>query len=88
MSDLHCIKLHDVSLAATAVVSKMELGCHDLGSILAGMPSAFLSAAELLHSASSAVPLSAKLASCQLLASLMPSQEKADIMLKTSIGDY
>lgn len=71
-------KLNDGLYAATALIAKAELSCHDLGCVFGGMPCVFLSAAAALHSTSSTLPLSAKLASCQLLASLMPSQEKAN----------
>ena len=85
-------KLNNGAYAATALISKAELSCHDLGRIFGSMPCAFLSAAAALHSTSATLPLSAKLASCQLLASLMPSQEKANAVLEgltgTCFDDY
>ena len=85
-------KLNDGYYAVSAMLSKAELGCHELGCIFGSMPCAFLSAAAALHSTTSKMPLSAKLASCELLASLMPSQEKSNAALEgltgTCFDDY
>lgn len=73
-------------LAAAAVACRGHMSCDDLMGVLASLPCAFLLAAAALHSPASTAPLSARLASCQLLTSLMPSQDRADAVLGNVTG--
>ena len=70
--------------AGAAVLSKGDVTHAELSNILTNLPYAISSAA--LHAPMSSVPLSGKLASCRLLASLLPSQELCDIVLSSSTG--
>ena len=63
-----------------------EATCAQLNSILGRLPNAFCSAAAALHAPASAVPLPVKLASCKLLALVMPTQDLADTVLKKRPG--
>lgn len=64
-----------------------EATCSQLNSILERLPIAYCSAAAALHAPTSVVPLPVKLASCRLLALVMPTQELADIVLKKRAGN-
>ncbi len=55
--------------------------CSQLSSILSRLPNDFCLAAAALHAPASAMPLPTKLASCKLLALLMPTQDIADVVL-------
>ena len=74
-------------IAGAAVLAAGEASCSQLNSILERLPHAFCSAAAALHAPASAVPLPVKLASCKLLALVMPTQELADIVLKKRAGN-
>ena len=72
--------------AGAAVLSKGDVTHAELSNILTNLPYAISSAAAALHAPMSSVPLSGKLASCRLLASLLPSQELCDIVQSSSTG--
>lgn len=72
--------------AGAAVLAGGHVNCSQLSNILPRLPNAFCLAAAALHAPASAVPLSTKLASCKLLALLMPTQHTADVVLRASPG--
>ena len=72
--------------AGAAVLAGGHVSCSQLSSILSRLPNAFSLAAAALHAPASAVPLPTKLASCSLLALLMPTQDIADVVLSTPPG--
>jgi len=63
------------------VLSGGELTGAQLGDLLVNLPCKFSAAAAGLHAPASTAPLPAKLASCRLLALLMPTQHLADTAL-------
>ncbi|DBA67372.1 TPA: hypothetical protein ACH3X2_001663 [Trebouxia sp. C0005] len=79
--------LQHVAHAGAAVLAGGHVNCSQLSNILPRLPNAFCLAAAALHAPASAVPLSTKLASCKLLALLMPTQHTADVVLRASPGD-
>ncbi len=72
--------------AGAAVLAGGHVSCSQLSSILPRLPNAFCLAVAALHAPASAVPLPTKLASCKLLALLMPTQDIADVVLSTPPG--
>jgi len=72
--------------AGAAVLAGGHASCSQLSSILPRLPNAFCLAAAALHAPASAAPLPTKLASCKLLALLMPTQEIADVVLSQPSG--
>ena len=81
-------KPHDKRLggAGAAVLAGGHVTCSQLSSILPRLPNAFCLAAAALHAPASVMPLPTKLASCKLLALLMPTQDIADVVLSTPPG--
>jgi len=72
--------------AGAAVLAGGHVSCSQLSSILTRLPNAFCLAAAALHAPASAMPLPTKLASCKLLALLMPTQDIADVVLSNPPG--
>jgi len=72
--------------AGAAVLAGGHVSCSQLSSILPSLPNAFCLAAAALHAPASVMPLPTKLASCNLLALLIPTQDIADVVLSTPPG--
>ncbi len=72
--------------AGAAVLAGGHVSRSQLSSILTRLPNAFCLAAAALHAPASAMPLLTKLASCKLLALLMPTQDIADVVLSNPPG--
>ena len=72
--------------AGAAVLAGGQVSCSQLSTILHRLPNALSLAAAALHAPASAVPLPTKLASCKLLALLMPTQDVADVVLSNPPG--
>ncbi|DBB03962.1 TPA: hypothetical protein ACH3X1_013032 [Trebouxia sp. C0004] len=79
--------LQHVAQAGAAVLAGGHVSCSQLSSILPTLPNAFCLAAAALHAPASVMPLPTKLASCKLLALLMPTQDIADVVLSKPPGD-
>ena len=69
-----------------ALLSKTDLSTAQLRDMLADAPSALSQAAAAVHAPDSAVPLPAKLASCNLLSHLLSTQERADVIFSGESG--
>lgn len=85
---LPCNMHHHVSLvhAAAALLPQLQLSSQDLAELCGSLPCSLADAAAAVHGSASRLPLPAKLASCRLLANLLPSQEMADAVLPPLAG--
>ena len=68
------------------LLPRLQLSSEDLNHVCAGLPCPLAEAAAAVHGVGSCLPDAAKLASCRLLACLMPSQAMADAALPRSHG--
>ena len=64
----------------------MQLSSAQLQDIVSDAPGALAQAAAAVHAPASAIPLAAKLASCNLLGNLLLTQELADVALVDASG--
>ena len=75
-----------MSCAATALLARLQLSRQEIAETCASLPGTLADAAAALHGTSSRLPLPAKLASCCLLANLVPAQDMADAVLPETKG--
>lgn len=84
--DHHLYDISGVSCAAAALLARLQLSGPELADTCASLPSTLADAAAALHGTNSRLPLPAKLASCRLLANLVPSQDMAAAVLPETKG--